>query len=149
MFLMCLVLYLIIFRNPHAQNAWVTQKSSAIVLQSRPTSRYVRPISSPQRIEFTWNLREIVMGPPFEAPKMRFLTAFRSDWSSKREIFRPVEFNKFQSLIFKVAGQKNSRKIVLDPEGKYLTKSGLSLCISPYPETGCITLYNSGFIQIA
>ena len=54
MFLMCLVLYIIIFRNPHAQNASVTQKSSAIVLQSRPTSRYVRPISSPQRIEFTW-----------------------------------------------------------------------------------------------
>ena len=99
-FLMCLILCFGIFRNPHAQNAWVTQKSAALVRQSHPTSRYVRPISSPQRIEFTWNLREIVMGPPFEAPKMRFLSAFRSDWSSKREIFRLVEFNKFQSLIF-------------------------------------------------
>ena len=46
------------------------------------------------------NLKEIVMGPPFEAPKMRFLSTFRSDWSSKREIFRLVELNKFQSLIF-------------------------------------------------
>ena len=100
MFLMCLVLCLIIFRNPHAQNAWVTQKSAAIVRQSHPTSRYVRPISSPRRIEFTWNLREIVTGPSFEAPTMRFLTGFRSNWSSKRAIFRSIEFNKFQSLIF-------------------------------------------------
>ena len=95
-----LVLCFDIFRNPHAQNAWVTQKSVAIVLQSRPTSRYVRPISSPRRIEFMWNLREIVTGPSFEAPTMRFLTGFRSNWSSKRVIFRSIEFNKFQSLIF-------------------------------------------------
>ena len=54
MFLMCLVLCFDIFRNPHAQNAWVTHKSAAIGLQSRPTSRYVGPISSPRRIEFTW-----------------------------------------------------------------------------------------------
>ena len=38
MFLMCLVLCFDIFRNPHAQNAWVTQKSAAIVLQSHPVT---------------------------------------------------------------------------------------------------------------
>ena len=61
---MCLILCFGIFRNPHAQNARVTQKSTAIVLQSRPTSRYVRPISSPQRIEFTWKPKGNCDGTP-------------------------------------------------------------------------------------
>ena len=79
MFLMCLVLSLLIFRNPHAQNSWSYKKVQLLVSNLVPRHGTCDRYQVHSGLNSRGNLKEIVMGPPFEAPKMRFLSAFRSD----------------------------------------------------------------------
>ena len=100
MFLMCLVLYLIIFKIPMLRTLESHKKVQLLFSNLVPRHGTCDRYQVHGGLNSRGNLTEIVTGPSFEAPTMRFLTGFRSNWSSKREIFRSVEFNKFQSLIF-------------------------------------------------
>ena len=72
MFLMCLVLCFDIFRNPHAQNACATQKVQLLFFNLVPRHGTCERNQVHGGLNSRGNLTEIVTGPLFEAPKMRF-----------------------------------------------------------------------------
>ena len=120
-----------------AHNARVTQKiqeaSSNIVAHHVTYGRHQVQIFMKPKLNCD--------GPPIWRTQDAIFNLFSFILELKKRDFRTSRIQKISKLdIFNLAGQKKSRKIVLDPEGKYLPKSGLSLFICPYPEIGCTRL---------
>ena len=120
-----------------AHNARVAQKNPGSILQYRRTSRDVEPTSHPNSHE-TW---AHLWWDPIWGTQNAIFNLFSFILELKKRDFRTSRIQKISKLdIFNLVGQKNSRNIVLDPEGKYLPKSELSLFICPYPGIGCTRL---------
>ena len=109
MFLMCLILCFDIFRNPHAQNALIAFRSECF------NHGHVNRRAIDIKPNFLWTSVKnvtIVVGPLFEHPKYALYPQI-AQFELEIGDFRINRIQKIRKLdIFKMAGRKNSRKLV-------------------------------------